>query len=184
MCIVFANQEPKLIKKVSGNKSDPFQHNHDLPSLVSPHPVSGGGIHTHLCQDKSRARNSELGERGEEGAWRPELGELGEEVPGGRAGAREEVPHPQLGEAGHHSAWQPPDCIQVNVKTLQSGFTSLIKFSPSLTYTFKYSIFTSNLISLLICIKCSTFTFRQYFTSFPSSLPGYLLPSSPSLPMR
>ena len=133
MCIVFANQEPKLIKKVSGNKSNLFQRNHDLPSLASPHPASGGGIHTHLCQDWSRARNSELGELGEEGARRWELGELGEEVgelreevSGGRAGAREEVPHPQLGEAGHHSAWQPPDCLKVNVKTLQSGFTSLI----------------------------------------------------------
>ena len=75
------------------------------PPLYPPAAPDGGAvIHNELNREKSRAQSSELGEHGE----------TGDEVPGGRARAREEVPHPQLGQAGHHSAWQPADCLQVN----------------------------------------------------------------------
>ena len=115
----------------SGNKSNLFQPNYALayynlpghasschhpPLCPAPAPAGGAVIHNELNREKSTAQSSELGE----------LGETGDEVPGGRARAREEVPHPQLGQAGHHSAWQPAGCLQVNsisTKKKTSNFT-------------------------------------------------------------
>ena len=76
------------------HQQEPTHHHSPLCSAGA-----AWGDSSELCRDKSRSQSSGLFEL--------------RAVPGGRAGAREEVPHPQLQEEGHHAAWKPEDCIQV-----------------------------------------------------------------------